>query len=387
MDKTPIYLDHNASTPMDPEVLETVIQVMRDFYANPSSVEHGAGSAAARIVESAREQVAQTLDCRPREIVFTSGSTEANNLAILGLFPELLRSGRTHVITSQIEHPSVLACFEQLEKRGTTVTRIGVNEEGEIRFDELREAMSDNTGLVSIMAANNETGVLQPIAKIGTLCEEYGALFHTDYSQASAYVSVSLKNEPIHMASFSGHKAYGPKGVGALYRSLRKPHVRLEPVLRGGGQENQLRSGTLNTPGIAGLGEAFCIVRDRLPHDHKFLSGMRDQLQAHLNQMQGVHINGALADRLPNSLSVSIDNIEPLALMHATKESLVFSASSACTTGKVETSHVLKAMFGDQPRAREAFRLGLGRSNSTADISSAAKILVQAVGRLGGQRI
>ncbi len=368
----PIYLDHNASTPIDPDVLETVIRVSRDSYANPSSVEHSQGSAAARIVENAREQIAALVNCKGTELVFTAGSTEANNLAILGVFPTLKATGRTHLITTKIEHPSVLACFDHLEGQGARVTRLGVDEGGQISLDELAEAQTDETGLVSIMAANNETGVLQPIVEAGQLAEEAGALFHTDFSQASALVPLDLKNTPIHLASFSGHKAYGPKGVGALYRSIRKPRVNLAPVMFGGGQEKGLRAGTLNTPGIAGLGHAFELISKHIDHDRERIGALRDQLEKELKEALEVQVNGTTEARLPNTMSLTIDGVVPQALMQKLKDDLCFSASSACATEHVETSHVLLAMFGDTPRARNAFRLGLGRQTSLDDISSIA---------------
>ncbi|WP_299154380.1 cysteine desulfurase family protein [uncultured Tateyamaria sp.] len=375
---TPIYLDHNASTPIDPDVLETVIRVSRDSYANPSSVEHSEGSAAARIVETARAQIAAHIKCKETELVFTSGSTEANNLAILGAFPRLQEAGRSHLITSKIEHPSVLACFDHLEGQGARVTRLGVDEGGQISLDELAEALTDDTGLVSIMTANNETGVLQPILQAGKLAEDAGALFHTDFSQASALVPLDLKDSPIHLASFSGHKAYGPKGVGVLYRSIRKPRVSLAPVVFGGGQEKGLRAGTLNTPGIAGLGHAFELISKNIEHDRERISTLRNQLETELKDTLKVQINGNAESRLPNTMSITIDGVVPQALMQKLRDNLCFSASSACATEHVETSHVLIAMFGDTPRARNAFRLGLGRRTLQRDISQVADLVRRA---------
>lgn len=376
--QAPIYLDHNASTPIDPEVLETVIRVSRDVYANPSSVEHSQGSAAARVVETAREQIAGHLHCKETELVFTAGSTEANNLAILGAFPRLKEAGRTHLITSKIEHPSVLACFDYLETQGASVTRLGVDEGGQISLDELAQFLTEKTGLVSIMAANNETGVLQPILEAGLLAEEAGALFHTDFSQASAFLPVDLQNAPIHLASFSGHKAYGPKGVGALYRSIRKPRVNLAPVMFGGGQEKGLRAGTLNTPGIAGLGHAFELISKNIDHDRDRIGALRDQLEGQLKETLSMKVNGNRGSRLPNTMSLTIDGVVPQALMQKLRNEICFSASSACATEHVETSHVLLAMFGDTPRARNAFRLGLGRQTRPEDIPRVAGSLKNA---------
>lgn len=364
----PIYLDHNASTPIDPSVLDTVVQVSRDVYANPSSIEHSQGAAAARVIDTARSQISQLVNCRETDIVFTSGSTEANNLAILGSFPQLAQIGRTHCITSSIEHPSVLACFDYLEAQGARVTRLAVDQAGRISLDELGEALTDETALVSIMAANNETGVLQPILEAAKLSAEAGAIFHTDYSQASAYLPLNLRESSIHMASFSGHKAYGPKGVGALYRSIRKPRVNLQPILLGGGQERGLRAGTLNTPGIAGLGQAFALISQNLADEARRLAVLRDELQHGLERNISLMVNGAQDARLPNTMSLTIDGVVPQALMQRLRDHLCFSASSACATEHVDTSHVLRAMFGETVRARNAFRIGLGRQTKAEDV-------------------
>lgn len=382
MTDAPIYLDHNASTPTAPEVIEAMLEAMRLLHANPSSIEHTAGNAAHAAVETAREQIAETIHCLPKEIVFTSGSTEANGLALRGAYPRLAAAGRPHIVTTEIEHPSVLENVRYLEKQGATVTYLGVDESGRIDVGQATDAIGPETGLVSVMAANNETGVLQPIDEIGKVCESVGALFHTDFSQATAYVPLDLQSQPIHLASFSGHKAYGPKGVGALYVRARKPRVRLEPILFGGGQERGLRSGTLNTPGIVGLGVAFQLIRDQRERDARQLTQFRDLLKDALLTLPGAQLNGHETERLPNTLSCSIEGIEPLALMHVLRDAVVFSASSACATDKVDTSHVLKAMFGDGARAREAFRLGLGRDIRHRDIAIAAEVFQAAVMRL-----
>ncbi|MEE9433713.1 MAG: cysteine desulfurase family protein [Sphingorhabdus sp.] len=383
----PIYLDHNASTPIEDEVLNTLIRVSRDLFANPSSIEHILGNAAFLEVETAREKISQTIGCRPQEIIFTSGATEANNLAIIGTYKHLIESGRDHFVTSQIEHPSVLACFDYLETLGGRITRLPVSEHGLVSTKDLENCIDARTGLVSVMAANNETGVLQPISKLGIICEAAGALFHTDYSQATAYIPINLESAPIHLASFSGHKAYAPKGVGLLYRSLRKPRVNLEPVLRGGGQENGLRSGTYNTPAIAALGKAFELIDRRRTKDSADISKARDMLEIELNKrIHGLHFNGQNSARLPNTTSVSIDGVEPLALMHKLKNEVVFSASSACSTGKVDTSHVLLAMFGECSRSREAFRLGLGK-NTNLNISHIVELFESAVRDLRQQSL
>ena len=382
MTPTPIYLDHNASTPIDEAVIKAMVQSMRVHYANPSSVEHAAGSLAHAAVEEARDQVTKAIHCRKNEVVFTSGSTEANNLAIRGAFPGLKSAGRRQIITSAIEHPSVLEAINALKSDGAEITILPVDEGGKISITDLEATVTENTGLVSVMAANNETGVQQPIKEIGEICARAGALFHTDYSQATAYVPIDVSKASIHLASFSGHKMYGPKGVGALYARIRKPRVGLAPIIFGGGQERGLRSGTLNTHGIVGLGKAFELARSRQTDDAIDIACRRDQLERAIEKIPDARINGKCENRLPNTLSVSIAGVEPLALMHALRDEVVFSASSACSTDKVETSYVLKAMFGDTPRAREAFRLGLGRGTCDDDVEIAALAMAETVARL-----
>ena len=382
MTSPPIYLDHNASTPIDEAVIEVMVESMRIHYANPSSVEHLAGNLAQTAVEEAREEIADTIHCRRKEVVFTSGSTEANNLAIRGTFPALKAAGRQQIVTSAIEHPSVLEAVNALKSDGAEITILPMDESGQVSLADVEAAVTDRTGLVSVMAANNETGVLQPIREIGEICAQAGALFHTDYSQATAYVPIDVSDAHIHLASFSGHKMYGPKGVGALYVRLRKPRVDLAPIVFGGGQERGLRSGTLNTHGIVGLGRAFRLAQSRLTHETVQVAERRDRLEKAIEEIPEAQINGRRGDRLPNTLSVSISGIEPLALMHALRNEVVFSASSACSTNKVETSHVLTAMFGDTPRAREAFRLGLGHGTRDDDVEIAAHAIAEIVARL-----
>ena len=379
---TPVYLDHNASTPTEPSVVEATMKAMVDLWANPSSSEHSAGAAAAAAIEQARESVAATINCRGKEIIFCSGSTEANNLALIGSFAALKSSGKHHIVTTAIEHPSLLACRDHLEACGAEVTLVPVNATGRVGVADVKTVLRPETGLVSVMAANNETGVCQPIEAIGALCAESGVLFHTDYSQATAYRALDVGTANVHLASFSGHKMYGPKGVGALYARLRKPRVSLRPVLHGGGQERGLRSGTLNTPAIVGLGKAFNEVRRRRVADAQLLAKLRSRFVQGITAIPGARLNGDQRDTLPNTVSVSIEGIEPLALMHALRRELTFSASSACSTDKVESSHVLRAMYGEGARTREAFRIGLGRSTSEAEIDFALSAFVAGVDRL-----
>ena len=368
------------------------MRAMVDLWANPSSSEHTAGAAAAAAVETARESIATTINCRAKDVIFCSGSTEANNLALLGSFSALKSRGKHHIVTTAIEHPSILACLEQLKMYRAQVTILPVGATGRIETADVKAALTPETGLVSVMAANNETGICQPIEAIGALCAESGILFHTDYSQATAYRALDVKTANVHLASFSGHKMYGPKGVGALYARLRKPRVSLEPLLHGGGQERGLRSGTPNTPAIVGLGRAFDEVRRRRAADAQFLAKLRIRFIQGITAIPGAKLNGDQRDTLPNTVSISIKGIEPLALMHALRKELTFSASSACSTDKVESSHVLRAMFGEAPRTREAFRIGMGRSTTEAQIKLALSAFVSGVdhlrdGRLGSLSI
>ena len=379
----PVYLDHNASTPIDPIVIDVMTEAMHTHFANPSSGEHVAGAAASQAVEHARGIIADAIGARPTEIVFCSGSTEANNLALLGTFPALKAARKTQIVTSAIEHPSVLEPLRQLEAvEGAEIVRVAAGEDGRVPPGAIEEVLGSSTGLVTIMAANNETGVLQPIDQIGTLCAEHKILFHTDYSQATAYRALDVLTANVHLASFSGHKMYGPKGVGVLYRRLRKPRVELTPIIHGGGQERGFRSGTLNTPAIAALGAAFEQVARLRAKDVETIAARRDELVDGLLRIGSVYVNGDRTQALPNTVSLSVKGVEPLALMRLLKNEVVFSASSACSTDRVETSHVLKCMFGDTARARQAFRLGLGRGTTAADIERAVIAFGRGVARL-----
>ncbi len=385
---SPVYLDHNASTPMDSVVIDVMTEAIRTHFANPSSGEHAAGAAASQAVEHARGTIAKAIGARPTEIIFCSGSTEANNLALMGAFPDLKAKGKTQIITSAIEHPSVMEPLRQLEAvEDAEIVRVAVGEDGRVSPGAIEEVLGKNTGLVTIMAANNETGILQPIDQIGALCTERNILFHTDYSQATAYRALDVLAANVHLASFSGHKMYGPKGIGILYRRLRKPRVEITSIIHGGGQERGLRSGTLNTPAIVALGAAFEQVIRFRAKDVETIAERRDELVDGLLQIGGVYTNGDRAQVLPNTVSLSVEDIEPLALMRLLKNEVVFSASSACSTDRIETSHVLKCMLGDTLRARQAFRLGLGRGTTDADIERAVSAFTWGVTRLRSGRL
>jgi cysteine desulfurase len=377
----PIYLDHNATTPLDHSVFEYMTPYFLEHYGNPSSVDHIYGQNAASAVQVARERVAGAIGAQAAEITFTGSCTESDNLAILGVGRALSKPG--HFVTCAIEHAAVLEAFHQLEREGHSITVIGVDECGQVRLDELTDALQQPTDLVSIMAANNEVGSLQPLEQIASLCAERGALLHSDMAQMPAYLPIDLRRLGVDLASFSGHKVYGPKGVGALYVRRRRPRVKLHPLLWGGGQERALRPGTLNTPLIVGFGAAMELARKQLKRTTSNVEACVSKLRARLTEeLRGVRQNGHSTQRLPNNLSLSIEGIEPLALMRLLRESVAFSASSACATESVVTSHVVLAMFGDSPRAREAFRLSPGRHTSLSDIDKVATEIIAAVSRL-----
>ena len=379
--RRPVYLDHNATTPVDPLVLDAMLPYFGERFGNPSSVEHVYGSEASAAVDHAREQVAEVIGARPEEIVFTGSCTEANNLAILGVAKAM--PAKRHFVTSQIEHPSVLEVCRALERGGYGVTYLPVDEYGRVDPDDVAAALRDDTALVSIMAANNEVGTLQPIREIGTRCEARGVLFHSDFAQAAAYCSVDVERDELHLVSLSGHKAYGPKGVGALYVRSRKPRARLAPIFFGGGQERGIRSGTINTPLVVGLGEALVLARSSAAEDGERLRAICAQMHEQLSQaVGGVLVNGHPTERLPNNLSLSVEAVEPLALIRLLRRLVSFSASSACATEKVQTSHVLLAMFGDTWRARQAFRLAPGRFTTAQDIAIVVEAIVDAIHRL-----
>lgn len=380
-DVRPLYLDHNATTPVAPDVLAAMLPYFSEEFGNPSSVEHIHGNRAQAAVAKAREQVAAALGARDNEIIFTGSCTEANNIALLGA--ARARPERRHLVTSSIEHPAVLETFRQLEREGFDVSIVGVDEYGRVAPDTLSRILRPDTGLVSIMGANNEVGTVQPIAAFGALCAERDILFHSDLAQVMAHRRVDVIAENIHLASISGHKAYGPKGVGALYIRSRSPRARLVPTVYGGGQERGLRSGTLNVPLIVGLGAALERLGKRHSADSARLSAMAAAFVSRVRAaIPDAQLNGDPDSRIPGQISLSVPGIEPLALMHRLNRIASFSASSACATDKVETSHVLLAMFGDTDRARGAFRISLGQSTSEDELGRFAEALIDEVSAL-----
>lgn len=376
-----IYLDHNATTPVDPRVRVAMLPYLDELFGNASSVEHAHGHTASQAVDQAREQVAAAIGARPNEILFTSGCTEANNIAVLGV--ARANPDKRHIVTTAIEHPAVLEPCRALEREGWRITVLGVDEAGRIDLGALEASISEDTTLVSIMAANNEVGTRQPVAEIGALCAARDILFHCDAAQVGAYGLLDVERDNVHLASLSGHKAYGPKGIGALYVRSRRPRARLAPILFGGGQERALRPGTLNTPAIVGMGEALALARREGAGDaarlHAMLALVRARFEA---AIAGVQFNGDPDQRIANNLSLSIPGVEPLALIRRLRDDISFSASSACATEKIETSPVLLAMFGDTPRARTAFRLSPGRFTTEEEMARATDLLIAEIQRL-----
>lgn len=377
--KTPIYLDHNATTPMAQEVLDVYVNTAKNYIGNASSFDHMAGYEAGQVVKLAREQISNLVNCQPKEIYFTSGSTESNNIAILGLADYLRKLGKTELITSAIEHPSILECFKFMEQVGFRVLYAKPSREGKISAKDVENSISDKTGLVSVMAANNETGMFQPYEEIADICSKNDVLFHCDFSQAMALKKLDLDKTEIDMLSLSSHKAYGPKGVGAIYVRARRPSIKLKSILHGGGQEKKLRPGTLNTPGIAGFGKCAELIYKNQKIDVSTQQQLKNKLANGLLEIDGAMLNTELNESLANTFSISISGINPRALMRSLRDKVIFSASSACTTDKVEPSHVLTAMFTDEKRIKESFRIGIGRNTTQQDVKETIQLFKEHV--------
>jgi cysteine desulfurase len=366
----PVYLDYHATTPVDPAVLDAMLPYFTQQFGNAASKQHAFGWEAQQAVERARRQVATLLNASANEIVFTSGASESNNLAIKGVACALRDRGR-HVVTVATEHKSVLDSCSRLERDGWTVSRIPVDGDGFIDLDALRHALTDATTLVSVMAANNEIGVLQPLAEIAAIVHERGALLHTDAAQAVGKVPLDLATVGVDLLSLTAHKCYGPKGTGALYVRRQRPKVPIECQIDGGGHESGLRSGTLNVPGIVGLGACAEVAGSVLPDESRRLAGLRDRLLTGLRGgLDGVRVNGSLERRLPHNLHVSFEGIEGEALLMALGD-LAVSTGSACSSGSQAPSHVLQAIGAVGPGAGASIRFGLGRWTTDAEIDFA----------------
>jgi cysteine desulfurase len=373
-----IYMDHHATTPVEPRVLEAMLPYFSEKFGNAASRTHAFGSEAAKAVEAARAQVAALVGSDPSEIVFTSGATEADNLAVKGAVPP-----GGHVVTVATEHPAVLDSCRALEREGrATAALLPVRPDGLLDLAVLERAITDRTKLVSVMTANNEIGVIQPVAEIGRLCRGRGVLFHTDAVQAAAWLPLDVESMRIDLLSLSAHKIHGPKGVGALYVRKRNPRVRLAAQMDGGGHENGFRSGTLPVPLVVGFGKACEIAKREMAAESARVLGLRERLRAGIfERISHVTVNGSLEQRLPGNLNVSFAFVEGESLILSLGEVAV-SSGSACASAKLEPSHVLHALGVDEPLARASIRFGLGRGNTEAEVDRVVELLAPAVARL-----
>ena len=377
----PIYFDNHSTTQLDPRVLQAMLPYFTDLFGNSASRNHAYGWEAEEAVEKSRGQIASLIGANSKEIVFTSGATESNNLAIKGV-AEMYAEKGNHIITSATEHKAVLDTCKHLEKKGCRVTYLPVMGDGRIDLEMLQSAITDKTILISIMYANNEIGVLQPIAEIGKLAKERGVLFHSDAVQAVGKVAVNVISENIDLLSITAHKMYGPKGVGALYVRRKGPRVQLTAQLDGGGHERGMRSGTLNVPGIVGLGEACAIAKAEMAEESKKLSGMRDRLRAKFEAaLDEVFINGSMEHRLPHNLNMSFNYVEGESLMMGIK-GLAVSSGSACTSASLEPSYVLRALGRSDELAHSSLRMTIGRWTTEAEIDYAVETIKLNVAKL-----
>ena len=374
----PIYLDYNATTPMDPQVFEAMKPYFVEEFGNASSSSHPYGWAASMAVKKARGQLAEVLNCEPSEIIWTSGATESNNMAIIGTVRNFLPE-KTHIITANTEHKAVLEVFEMAEELGAEVTVLPVNEFGQVTVEQVEAALKPYTRLVSLMVANNEIGTLHPIAEIADLLKDKDVLLHTDAAQAVGKVPLDLQKIPVDMLSISGHKIYGPKGIGALYLRKKNPCIQLKNLICGGEQEHGLRPGTLNVPGIVGLAEACHIAFEKMPEESRRLTQLRDQLiERVLKECPGAMLNGHPTERLPNNASFSFEGLSA-DVFTLGLSGLALSSGSACTSASGKPSHVITALGRPESLARATIRVGLGRMTTAEDIATAGDKIVAMV--------
>ncbi len=379
--QTPIYLDNNATTRTDPRVVEAMLPYFTEDFGNAASRSHPFGWKAEEGVDLGREQVARVIGADPKEIIFTSGATESNNLAIKGV-AEMYEDKGDHVITVVTEHKAVLDTCKHLEKHGKRVTYLEVRKDGLIDLDQLKDAITDKTILVSIMAANNEIGVLQPIGEIGKICRERGVIFHTDAVQAYGKIPVDVNAMNIDLLSFTAHKIYGPKGIGALYVRRRSPRVRLTAQIDGGGHERGFRSGTLNVPGIVGFGKAAELMQELMPTETPRLIYLRDKMKNNImNAIDEVYVNGSMEHHLPGNLNISFNYVEGESLLMGLKD-VALSSGSACTSASLEPSYVLKALGVGDELAHSSLRFGIGRFNTEEEVDYVINRVIHEVSRL-----
>jgi cysteine desulfurase len=375
----PIYMDYSATTPVDPRVVDKMIPYLREQFGNPASRSHAYGWDAERAVEEARENVAALVNADPREIIWTSGATESDNLAIKGAAHFYKGKGK-HIITVKTEHKAVLDTCRELEREGYEVTYLDVKDDGLIDIDVFKAALRPDTILVSVMHVNNEIGVIQDIATIGEICREKGIIFHVDAAQATGKVEIDLQKLKVDLMSFSAHKTYGPKGIGALY-VRRKPRVRIEAQMHGGGHERGMRSGTLATHQIVGMGEAFRIAREEMATENERIRMLRDRLLRGLSQIEEVYVNGDMESRVPHNLNISFNFVEGESLIMAVKDVAV-SSGSACTSASLEPSYVLRALGRNDELAHSSIRFTVGRFTTEQDVDYVINLLNTKIAKL-----
>ena len=377
MATSPIYLDCHATTPVDQRVVDAMLPFFTDYFGNPSSL-HQYGWSAEAAVKKSRETLATTINAQPEEIVFTSGATEANNLAIKGIAEAYFSHGK-HIITVQTEHSAVLDPCRYLESLGFEITYLPVKSDGLICLDTLAKAIRSDTVLVSVMAANNEIGVLQPLKEIGTLCQQHEILFHTDAAQALGKIPLDVQEMNIHVMSMTAHKIYGPKGIGALYVRRRQPRVNLAAQLHGGGHERGMRSGTLYPPQIVGFAKAVELATAAMVTEQKRLQGLSSDLLHQLSALSGIYINGHHTRRLPGNLNISFDGVDGQALLIRLQPTVALSSGSACSSARTAPSHVLQALGRSDQLAYASLRFGLGRFTTESDIQRVGQTVVTTV--------
>ena len=376
---TPIYLDYSATTPIDPRVAEAMIPYLTTHYGNPASRSHSFGWVAEKAVENAREEVAKLVNADPREIVWTSGATESNNLAIKGAANFYSGKGK-HIITVQTEHKAVIDPVRDLERLGFEATFLAPEPNGLVDIEKFKAAIRPDTVLASVMLVNNEIGVIQDIETIGNICRENGVIFHVDAAQATGKVAIDLEKLPVDLMSFSAHKTYGPKGIGALY-VRRKPRIRLEAQIHGGGQERGFRSGTLATHQIVGMGEAFRIAREEMDLENARIRRLRDKLLSGLQEIDEVYVNGDLKQRVPHNLNISFNFVEGESLIMAVKD-IAVSSGSACTSASLEPSYVLRALGRSDELAHSSIRFSIGRFTTEEDVDYTVQLMKSKIGKL-----
>lgn len=379
MERMPIYLDYSATTPVDPRVAEKMIPYLTEQYGNPASRSHPYGWTAEKAVENAREEVAKLVNADPREIVWTSGATESNNLAIKGAAHFYSGKGK-HVITVATEHKAVIDPVRELERQGFSSTFLEPEDSGLVDIEKFKAAIRPDTVLASVMLVNNEIGVIQDIEAIGNICRENGVIFHVDAAQATGKVDIDLATLPVDLMSFSAHKTYGPKGIGALY-VRRKPRIRIEAQMHGGGHERGMRSGTLAPHQIVGMGEAFRIAREEMHTENERIRMLHDRLLAGLTDIEESYVNGDLSHRVPHNLNISFNYVEGESLIMAIK-GIAVSSGSACTSASLEPSYVLRALGRSDELAHSSIRFSIGRFTTEADVDYTIKLLKEKIGKL-----